>query len=285
MSERAGQPTSYRYSPGWRLFSRIILHPGLRLLMRHRWSGKENIPKTGGIILAPNHLSYADWPTIALFSDGYAHRYPVFMIKSPVFEVKVIGPLLYKFGQLPVYRGRGDAGLVLKAAEEALRAGACVIVYPEGTASRDPDLWPMVGKTGAARLALTTGAPVIPIAHWGAQEILPYGTKKPHLFPRKTVQMAAGPPVDLSAYAGQRLGASTLRAATADIMADITALLAKIRQETPPAAPWNLEAGGRVALDRTGGGSAAAPAGSPAGNTIGTPGGEAQADSSASGGS
>ncbi len=247
----AGQPTSYTYSPGWRLFSRIILHPGLRLLLKFRWSGKENIPKTGGIILAPNHLSYADWPAIALFSDGYAHRYPVFMIKSAIFEVKVIGPLMYKFGQLPVFRGRGDAGLVLKKAEQALRAGACVIVYPEGTASRDPDLWPMVGKTGAARLALTTGAPVVPIAQWGAQEVLPYGTKKPHLFPRKTVRMVAGPPVDLSAYQGQRLGASTLQAATADIMADITALLAKIRQETPPAAPWDLDAGGRVPLDRT----------------------------------
>jgi 1-acyl-sn-glycerol-3-phosphate acyltransferase len=263
MSERAGQPTSsWGYSPGWRWFTRIILHPLLRLLVRHRWSGRENIPKTGGIILAPNHLSYADWPTIALFSDSYARRYPVFMIKSPVFGVKFIGPLLSKVGELPVYRGRGDAGLVLKQAEQALAAGACVIVYPEGTATRDPDLWPMVAKTGAARLALTTGAPVIPIAHWGAQEILPYGTKKPHLFPRKTVRMVAGPPVDLSAYAGQRLGASTLRAATADIMADITALLAKIRQETPPAVPWDSAAGGRAALDRTGGESAAAPAGS-----------------------
>jgi 1-acyl-sn-glycerol-3-phosphate acyltransferase len=282
MSERAGQPTSYRYSPGWRLFTRIILHPLLRLLMRNRWAGKENIPKTGGIILAPNHLSYADWGTIALFSDSYAHRYPVFMIKSPVFGVKFIGALLTKVGQLPVYRGRGDAGLVLKAAEQALAAGACVIVYPEGTASRDPDLWPMVGKTGAARLALTTGAPVIPIAHWGAQEILPYGTKKPHLFPRKTVRMAAGPPVDLSAYAGQRLGASTLRAATADIMADITGLLSWIRQETPPAAPWDLDAGGRVALDRTGGGSAAASPGGPAGEPAGEAGSR---DEAASGGS
>src|SRR5580692_10667009 len=236
------QPTARRewsYSRGWRLFSRIILHPGLRALIRFKWSGQENIPKTGGLILAPNHLSYADWPTIALFSDGYAHRYPVFMIKSPVFEVKVIGPLLFKFGQLPVYRGRGDAGLVLRQAEQALRAGACVIVYPEGTASRDPDLWPMVGKTGAARLALTTGAPVIPIAHWGAQEVLPYGTKRPHLFPRKTVRMIAGPPVDLSAFEGQRLSASTLRAATADIMAAITVLLAGIRQETPPAVPYD----------------------------------------------
>jgi 1-acyl-sn-glycerol-3-phosphate acyltransferase len=229
------------------------------------WQGKENFPRTGGVILAPNHLSYADWPTVALFSDTYGHRFPVFMIKSGIFDVPFIGRLLSRVGELPVYRGRGDAGLVLKQAEEALRAGACVIVYPEGTATRDPDLWPMVGKTGAARLALTTGAPVIPIAHWGAQDILPYGSKKPHLFPRKTVRMVAGPPVDLSAYQGQRLGASTLQAATADIMADITALLAKIRQETPPAAPWDLDAGGRVPLDRTKARPAPLPAASPGG--------------------
>jgi 1-acyl-sn-glycerol-3-phosphate acyltransferase len=276
----AGQPTSspstYTYSPGWRRFSRIILHPGLRLLMRFRLSGKENIPETGGIILAPNHMSYADWPAIALFSDGYAKRYPVFMIKSAIFEVKVIGPLMYKFGQLPVYRGRGDAGLVLKQAEQALRAGACVIVYPEGTATRDPDLWPMTGKTGAARLALTTGAPVIPIAQWGAQKVLPYGSKKPKLWPRTTVRMAAGPPVDLSAYQGKRLGASTLQAATADIMADITGLLGKIRQETPPAAPWDLAAGGRVPLERTTDRPAPLSAASPGGQE---PEGEARASS------
>jgi 1-acyl-sn-glycerol-3-phosphate acyltransferase len=176
----------------------------------------------------------------------------VFMIKSAVFEVKVLGSIMYQLGQLPVYRGRGDAGLVLGQAEAALRKGACVVVYPEGTASRDPDLWPMVGKTGAARLALTTGVPVIPIAHWGAQDVLPYGSRRPHVFPRKTIQTVAGPPVDLSAYAGQRLSASTLRAATAAIMADITALLAKIRQETPPAVPWDPAVGGRVRpVDRT----------------------------------
>jgi 1-acyl-sn-glycerol-3-phosphate acyltransferase len=230
----------------------IVLRPLLMLLMKYRWQGKEYLPRTGGAILAPNHLSYADWPSVAVFSYVYGHRYPVFMIKSAVFEVKGLGPIMFKLGQLPVYRGRGDAALVLKQAEQALRAGAYVVVYPEGTASRDPDLWPMVGKTGAARLALTTGAPVIPIAHWGAQDVLPYGTKRPHLFPRKTIEMVAGPPVDLSAYAGQRLTASTLRAATAAIMADITALLAKIRQETPPAVPWDPAAGGRVpAVDRT----------------------------------
>jgi len=249
------QPKASRewgYSRGWRRFSVIVLRPLLMLLMKYRWQGKEYLPRTGGAILAPNHLSYADWPSVAWFSYVYGHRYPVFMIKSAVFEVKVLGPIMYKLGQLPVYRGRGDAAVVLKQAEQALRAGAYVVVYPEGTASRDPDLWPMVGKTGAARLALTTGVPVIPIAHWGAQDVLPYGSKRPHLFPRKTIQMVAGPPVDLSAYAGQRLSASTLRAATAAIMADVTALLAKVRQETPPAVPWDPAAGGRVGtVDRT----------------------------------
>ncbi len=251
----ADQPQASRdwgYSRGWRRFSVIVLRPLLMLAMKYRWQGREYLPRTGGIILAPNHLSYADWPSVAWFSYVYGHRYPVFMIKSAVFEVKVLGPIMYKLGQLPVYRARGDAGLVLRQAERALRKGACVVVYPEGTASRDPDLWPMVGKTGAARLALTTGAPVIPIAHWGAQDVLPYGSKRPHLFPYKTIQMVAGPPVDLSAYAGQRLSASTLRAATAAIMADITALLAKIRQETPPAVPWDPAAGGRVpSVERT----------------------------------
>jgi 1-acyl-sn-glycerol-3-phosphate acyltransferase len=259
----ADQPRASRpwgYSRGWRLFSVIILRPLLVLAMKYQWRGKENLPRTGGFILAPNHMSYADWASIAWFSYVYGHKYPVFMIKSAVFEVKVLGPLMYKLGQLPVYRGRGDAALVLKQAEEALQAGACVVVYPEGTATRDPDLWPMVGKTGAARLALSTGAPVIPIAQWGAQDVLPYGSKRPHLFPRKTIRMAAGPAVDLSAYKGQRLSASTLRGATADIMADITALLATIRQETPPAVPYDPAVGGRgLPSARTDGGSPPSP--------------------------
>jgi 1-acyl-sn-glycerol-3-phosphate acyltransferase len=267
-SDQPKASPDWSYSKGWRVFVVAILRVLLRLLMRYEWSGRENFPKTGGVILAPNHLSYADWPAVALFSDAYGHRFPVFMIKSAIFEVKVLGPLMHKLGELPVYRGRGDAGLVLRQAEQALRKGACVIVYPEGTASRDPDLWPMVGKTGAARLALTTGAPVIPIAHWGAQYILPYGTKKLHLWPRKTVRMVAGPPVDLSAYAGQRLSASVLRAATADIMADITGLLAKIRQETPPAVPYDPAAADQVSGDdRTSDGTPPVPAGTDAAAT------------------
>lgn len=261
------------YSPSWRLFTVLLLRPLLHALIKHEWHGRENFPREGGVILAPNHLSYADWPTVALFSYE-SGRFPVFLIKSGVFKVKIVGPYLRKVGQLPVYRDRGDAALVLRDAERAIRdEDASVIVYPEGTASRDPDLWPMRAKTGVARLALATGAPVIPIAHWGAQDVLPYGSTRPHLFPRKTVKMIAGPPVDLSAFRDQPINSATLRAATDVIMADVTALLAGLRGQTPPAVPYDPAARGRI--DRKSA-SRTKPGGSP-GDSDGTTGG-AQAE-------
>ena len=160
------------YSPGWRRFSTWVLQPLLHILIKQKMQGGENLPRAGGLILAPNHLSYADWGTVALFSYE-AGRYPTFLIKSSIFNVKGVGPILRKLGQLPVYRNRGDAALVLRDAERALRSGECVVVYPEGTASRDPEQWPMKARTGVARLALITGAPVIPIAHWAARTCCP----------------------------------------------------------------------------------------------------------------
>ncbi len=253
---------SYSYSPTWRLISVIVLRPLLHLLIRNKWEGRQNIPKTGGVILAPNHLCYADWGTDALFCYQ-SGRYPTFLIKAQAFEVKGIGPFLHKAGQLPVYRGRADAALVLKEAEQALAAGAAVVIYPESTATRDPDLWPMVAKTGVARLALTTGAPVIPVAHWGTQDILPYGSKKVRLFPRKTVRTVAGPAVDLSEWAGQQASARALRAATAAIMTDVTALVAQLRGEEPPAVPYDPSLASRT----IGGDSAPAEIPSEAGQT------------------
>ena len=235
------------YSPIWRFFTGPILARLLRILMKHDQRGRENLPRDGGVILAPNHLSYADWGSVALFSYE-AGRFPTFLIKSSVFNVKVVGPFLRKLGQLPVYRNRNDAALVLREAEAALRDNQTLVVYPEGTASRDPGLWPMVGKTGAARLALKTGVPVIPIAQWGAHEVLPYGTSKPRLFPRKRAQLVAGPPVDLSAFEGKPLTATTLREATAVIMADVTTLLAGLRGETPPAVPYDMTKASKAAV-------------------------------------
>ena len=229
---------SKSYSPAWRLFTVILFRPVLHTLIRNKWAGQENIPKTGPVIIAPNHMSYVDWGTDAVFFYG-AGRYPTFMIKASMFKVTFIGWFLHKAGQLPVHRGRADAALVLKQAEQRLGEGAAVIVYPESTATRDPDLWPMVAKTGVARLALTSGAPVIPVARWGTQVILPYGSGKLKLFPRKTVRTVAGPPVDLSKWEGGRLTATALREATAAIMTDVTALLAGLRGEEPPAIPYD----------------------------------------------
>src|ERR1700750_1782256 len=204
---------SKSYSPAWRLFTVIVFRPLLHVRVRNKWSGRENIPKRGPVILAPNHMSYLDWGTDSLFFYG-SGRYPTFMIKASAFKVPFIGRLLVGCGQIRVKRGGADAALALKQAEQALAEGAAVIVYPEGTATRDPDLWPMVAKTGAARLALATGVPVIPVARWGTQDILPYGSKKPKLWPRQTVRTVAGPPVDLSAWAGKQTSAKALRAAT-----------------------------------------------------------------------
>ena len=264
------------YSPGWRRFSALLLQPLLHALIKQKMEGREHFPREGGVILAPNHLSYADWGTVALFSYE-SGRYPTFLIKSSVFKVKIIGPVLRKLGQLPVYRNRGDAALVLRDAERAIRDSQAVVVYPEGTASRDPDLWPMKARTGVARLALATGAPVIPIAHWGAQDVLPYGTTRPHLLPRKTVRMIAGPPVDLSAFRGQPLNATTLRAATDVVMADVTALLAGLRGETPPAVPYDPATAGRAPISRTD------PAGSPTPGSS-DPAGEPEASDDPAGG-
>jgi 1-acyl-sn-glycerol-3-phosphate acyltransferase len=237
MSERANRV----YASAVRRGTTIVLPPLIKAMMKRDWHGQEHIPREGGVIIAPNHLSYADWAAVALFVHQ-GGRYPFFLIKSSAFDVKLIGPFLRACGQLPVHRDRADATRVvkeLKDAENSLRAGGCLIVYPEGTASRDPDLWPMAGKTGVARLALATGAPVIPVAHWGAQVILPYGSKKPHLVPRHLVRMLAGPPVDLSAYRGRPLGREVLRGATDAVMADITRLLARVRGEPVPAVPFD----------------------------------------------
>ena len=223
----------HEYSKAWRMVSIVILRPLLFLLLKRDWRGRENIPRREGVIIAANHLSWSDPLAVAhfVYKSG---RYPVYLAKDALFGVKGLGHILRKLGQIPVYRDRADAGLALRAAETGLRAGECLMFYPESTVTRDPELWPMTGKTGAARLALATGAPVIPIAHWGAHILLPYGTKNFRPFPRKTMHVIAGPPVDLSKYDGQPLNAATLEAATTDIMHAIADLLGELRGEKPP---------------------------------------------------
>ncbi len=236
---------AYEYSRSWRGLTIALVPPLLTALLSRQWQGRQYVPREGGLIVAANHISEAD-PLVLCHYLHASGRYPVFLAKSSLFGGGFVGRVVRGTGQIPVDRDSGGADAVVRAAEEALAAGQCVVVYPEGTCTRDPDLWPMTGQTGAARLALATGSPVLPLASWGAHELLPYrkgdkgglaGTLKPglHPFPRKKAQVIAGPPVDLSRYDDQPPTAMTLRAATGDIMRAIAQLVGDLRGEEPPA--------------------------------------------------
>ncbi len=213
----------------------VILKPLLTLFTRRDWRGAEHIPAEGPCIIAVNHISHIDPLTFAHFVHDHG-RIPRFLVKQELFRVPFVGRLLAGAGQLPVQRRSRDAIQAVQAGVDALASGKVVAIYPEGTITRDPQLWPMLAKTGVARLALATGAPVIPVAQWGAHEVLwPY-TKRPALVPPRTVRYLAGPPVNLSAYDGRPLTAEVLRAATDDIMARIRGQLGDLRGQAPPAA-------------------------------------------------
>jgi len=227
-----------RPSRFWETLAVVIVKPLSWLLVKKDWRGADRIPRTGGIIIAANHLSWADPVLLAhfLFNHG---RWPVILAKAALFDVPVLGHAVRSLCAIPVYRGSEEAARSLRESAQRLRDGGAILFYPEGTCTRDPRLWPMVGKTGAARLALESGAPVIPLAHWGAQELLPYGEKLPRPLPRKTFSVMVGPPVDLSKYQGRPPSPSVLREATADIMAAITAQLAELRGEKAPQSPYD----------------------------------------------
>jgi 1-acyl-sn-glycerol-3-phosphate acyltransferase len=220
----------------------VFLRPVLKAVARRRWSGAERLPLDTGSIVVVNHVSNLDWGPVAhyLWDNGVAAR---FMAKDSLFHVPVVGPLLRGIEAIPVLRGTAAGARSLDAAEAAVRAGECVVVFPEGTLTRDPDLWPMRGKTGAARLAFATGAPVVPLAQWGAHQMLGQGHKLPRLLPRKSVTLVAGPPVDLDGLDGSTV--EQAREATTRITRALTDLLAEVRGQTPPDGVWDQRLDGR----------------------------------------
>ena len=224
-------------------FAAAVLRPLMVALTRQDWRGLEHLPSTGGVIVAPNHISYVD-PLVVAHVLHDRGRPPRFLAKVALFSLPLLGRILRGAEQIPVHRQTSDAGLALRHAARALERGQCVVVYPEGTVTRQADLWPMTGKTGAARLALTTGAPLVPLAHWGAQEILPPYAKRLRPFPRHTVHVRIGPPVDLSDLRAREPSTEVLREATDRLMSAITALLEEIRGERAPAERYDLRATG-----------------------------------------
>ena len=216
------------------LLIEAIARPILVLLTKRDWRGRQNVPKTGGALLIVNHYSFFDPLAVGHFVLGTG-RTPRFTAKAGVFKHPLLGKWFQAAGQIPVHRGTRDAVKAMMAAQDALKRGETVIFYPEGTMTKDPDLWPMVGRTGAARIALRTGVPVIPIAQWGAQEVLaPYSTKF-NFFPRKTLRVIAGPPLDLSPWAKRTRDRTAEQEVTDLMMAEITKLLEVLRGETAPA--------------------------------------------------
>ncbi len=245
------------YAPpkGWPLgtnpafrFGAAVMRPILNLIVKRDWRGGEKLPKSGPAIVVCNHISYLDPLTFShfLYNNGRAPRY---LGKESVFKIPIIGFIIKSAGQIPVKRESKDAIQGYEHAIAVLKAGHLLGVYPEGTLSRDPELWPMKGKTGVARLALQTGVPVYPCASWGPEKVIPPYGKRIKLFPRTKVTVLMGEPVDLSKWKGKSADSVAVEEATEAIMDEITRLLVEIRGEPAPAVRFDPK---KSNLPRTG---------------------------------
>ena len=220
-----------------------VIKPALLATTTHEWTGGEKIPATGGCILVLNHISHVDPLTAAHIVWDHG-RLPRYLAKSGLFRNRALGFFMRAAGQIPVERLSVNAVGAYDAAVAAVLAGECVVVYPEGTITRDPDGWPMTGKSGAARIALATGCPVIPIGQWGAQELLAPYAKRPDLFPPKRIRMIVGDPVDLDDLLAIEATPPVVQQTTERIMAAIVALVEQIRGETAPAERYDMKRSG-----------------------------------------
>lgn len=234
-----GEPRRTRERRGWAFtVGVVIVKPLLLAFTRPSWRGGEHLPATGGAVLVANHASHLDPLTFTHFVHEHG-RVPRYLAKAALFDVFFVGAVLRGSGQIPVRRLTADASAAFDAAVQAVKEGKLVVVYPEGTLTRDPGLWPMAGKTGAARIALAAGAPVIPAAQWGAHRILYPYAKRPRLWPPARVEVLAGPPVDLDEFRDHPITPELLHAATERIMDTVTTLLEEIRQEKAPAVRYD----------------------------------------------
>lgn len=245
MKPPSGKPLGV--NSGYR-FGASILMPLLNLITKRNWLNTEKIPKSGAAIFYSNHLSYMDALVLAhyLYKNG---RAPRFIGKEAVFRIPVVGWVLYKAEQIPVKRESNSAAVALAEAISALKMGHAIGIYPEGTLTRDPNLWPMTGKTGAVRLAVASGAPLIPVAQWGVHKILAPYSKVLKVFPRKKVTLICGDPVDLSKWRGKEDDPAAMEEATQSVMRILIEMVAKLRHEPSPGEIFDIR---KSNLPRTG---------------------------------
>lgn len=223
------------------------------LLTRRHWYRQDLIPREGGVLVVANHISNYDVLVLGEFLI-WAGRWPRFLGKAEIFKTPVLGWVARKCGQIPVLRNTTNAKKSLVLARRALEAGEMVAVYPEGTITKDPDGWPMLGRRGAAQLALTTGVPVVPVGQIGAQEVLGGGTirwRKLFSLRRRPVHVLAGEPINLDRFrTDQDPTPQTLDLATTVIMDAVGELVEQLRGERAPKGRWDTRIGARVAPPR-----------------------------------
>lgn len=251
VASTASRPSDEKRRPSvfWPLAAVVV--PAVGLLAKIEIEGAERLPREGAYVLAPNHCSEID-PLIVAVAVWRMGRAPRFMAKESLFRVPVLGAVLRATGMVPVARASsaGGARQTIESSRELVAHDRGVIVYPEGSLTRDPDLWPMRGKTGAVRLALAGDIPLVPLAHWGAQEILPRYGKLRLWPPRRRVRVVVGEPLDLTPYRGTQTQPATLAAATDLLMARIAELLSGLRGEPAPAERWNPASHGQKETGR-----------------------------------
>ncbi|WP_062378224.1 lysophospholipid acyltransferase family protein [Demequina pelophila] len=203
------------------LVKNVLLGPGIKAYYRPWVEGAENIPETGGAILASNHLSFSD----SVFLPLVIKRKVVFLGKSEYFTGKGIKgwatrSFMAGVGTIPVHRGGGRASeAALQTGLEVIRGGQLLGIYPEGTRSPDGHLYR--GKTGVARLAVEAGCPVIPVGMIDTHIAQPIGQKVPSRHP---IGARIGPAIDLADFAGMQEDRNALREATDRIMRGIAAV-------------------------------------------------------------
>jgi 1-acyl-sn-glycerol-3-phosphate acyltransferase len=220
-----------------------LIKPTTRGLARRVDIDGDKIPATGGCIIVSNHVTKIDPLIVAhmIYDHG---RIPRFLAKEAIFDLPLLGRIVRNTGQIPVPRLTDHARGAYDAAVRALHSGEAIVFYPEGTITRDPGLWPMRGKSGAARLALESGAPVIPVGHWGDQEVLAPYSLRLRPFPRKTVTLKVGDPVDLADLLEGEITPEKVSEATNRIMAALTQVVADLRGEQAPAERFDPRAAG-----------------------------------------
>lgn len=219
----------------WIAFCAMFFYPIGWVTGRGRFEGMRHIPEQGGALLVANHVSHLD-PIYSGLIVHRAKRVPRFLAKHSLWKTPVLGRALAGSGQIPVYRESADAQQSLRDGAAALREGKIVIIYPEGTITRDPDGWPMRARTGVARLALAADVPVVPMVHWGTSRVLDAYGKRFRPLPRGPITVRCGDPVDLSFYRGRPVDAALLREVTDLLMTHVRDLLAEVREEPAPPA-------------------------------------------------